>query len=77
MIKIYNQTENQVEETNFSHMLEVFEFLAENEYGKNDVLVVYAQDNNGKQTELLKIEDWGSTVGGLDTHMKKFWKIKN
>ena len=76
MIKVYNQTENQVEETNFRHMLDVFEFLAENEYGKNDVLVVYHQDEDGKQTELLKIEDWGLTVGGLDSYMKKFWKIK-
>ena len=76
MIKVYNQTENQVEETNFWHMLEVFEFLAEHEYGKEDVLVVYHQDKDGKQTELLKIENWGNTVGGLDTYMKKFWKIK-
>lgn len=57
-------------------MLEVFEFLAKYEYGKEDVLVVYHQDENGKKTDLLKIEDWGSTVGGLDAYMKKFWKIQ-
>lgn len=74
MIKIFNQTENHVEETNFSHMLDVFEFLAEYEYGKEDVLVVYHQDEDGKQTDLLKIEDWGSKVGGLDFYMKKFGK---
>lgn len=55
MIKIYNQTENHVEETNFWHMLDVFGFLAEHEYGKEDVLVVYHQDEDGKQTDLLKI----------------------
>lgn len=51
-------------------------FLAEHEYGKEDVLVVYHQDEDGKQTDLLEIEEWGHTVGGLDTYMKKFWKIK-
>ena len=76
MIKIFNKTENHVEETNFSHMLEVFNFIVENEYGKEDVLIVYHQDKDGKQTDLLKIEDWGSTVGGIDFYMKKFWNMQ-
>lgn len=76
MIKIFNKTENHVEETNFYHMLDVFNFLIENEYGKDDVLIIYHQDENGKQTDLLTIEDWGSTVGSLDFYMKKFWGVK-
>lgn len=76
MIKIFNQTENKVEETNFWHMLEVFDFILKNDFGKEDVLVVYHQDEDGKQTDLLKIEDWGHTVGGIDFYMKKFWRIK-
>lgn len=76
MIKIFNKTENHVEHQNFNHMLDVFGFLIENEYGKNDTLVIYHQDKNGKQTDLLTIEDWGSTVGGIDFYMKKFWGVK-
>lgn len=76
MIKIFNKTENIVEETNFSHMLEVFEFLKSLDSWKNDVLIIYHQDKDGNKTDLLQIEDWGSTVGGLDFYMKKFWKIK-
>lgn len=76
MIKIFNETQNHVEETNFWHMLEVFDFILVNDFGKEDVLVVYHQDDEGEKTDLLKIEAWGSTVGGIDTYMKKFWKIK-
>lgn len=72
-IKIFNQTENKVEETKFNHILEVFEFLKENEYWKDDVLTVYTEDEEGNQFDLLTIEDWGSTVGGLDFYMKKFF----
>ena len=77
MIKIFNKTQNKVLNKTFWHILEAFDYIKETEYGKDDeVLVIFSQDENGNQTDLIKIEDWGSTVGGLDFYIKQFYKIK-
>lgn len=68
MIKIFNKTQNEVVSETFWSLPEVRDFLSNNEYGKEDVLIVYAQDEDGTQTDVLKIEDWGATVGGLDSY---------
>lgn len=68
MIKIFNKTQNEVVSETFWSFPEVRDFLSSNEYGKEDVLIVYAQDEDGTQTDVLKIEHWGSTIGGLDSY---------
>lgn len=77
MIKIFNKTQNEVVEEDFWHIIDAFDYILKYEYGKNgDTLVIYVQDEDGKQTDLLKVEDWGSTIGGLDFYIKKFYGIK-
>lgn len=56
MIKIFNKTQNEVVSETFWSFPEVRDFLSSNEYGKEDVLIVYAQDEDGTQTDVLKIE---------------------
>lgn len=75
MIRIYNKTWNEKGLTDFDSVDNAIQFLRETEYGKDgDKLVIYEEDDDYNQRDLLIIEDWGATVGGLDWYLNKFKK---
>lgn len=71
MITIYNNTTKETISENFSHMLLMFDYLAGNEYGKEDDLDILA---DGKK--IYEIKNWGNINDGIGFYMRKFWGIK-
>lgn len=71
MITIYNKTQNEVVNDSFCHMLMMFDYLAGNEYGKNDDLDILSDG-----VKFFEVNKWGSVKGGVDFYMKKFWGVK-
>lgn len=78
MIKIYNETWNNTICRDFDSVEEAIESIRETEYGKDDEkIVIYEEDDDYNQRDLLVIEDWGATVGGLDWYLNKYKKGLN